>query len=88
MNKKRNILELNDDELNPMCPFGKLMGQYISDGTRIGETLVRNDDGGYSTATLTFSMMISEGVYKLVVAIERSLEWVLKQVPEEFRQHR
>lgn len=80
MSKKRNILDLEDDELNPMCPFGTLMGQYINDGTRIGETLVRNDDGEYSASTLTFSMMISESVYKMVVCVERLINFTRKLI--------
>lgn len=80
MAKKRNILDLTDDELNPMCPFGKLIGQYVNDGTRIGETLVRRDDGGYSTSTLTFAMMISESVYKLVTGVERLINFARKLI--------
>ena len=81
MSKKRNILDLEDDELNPMCPFGNLIGQYVNDGTRIGETLVRNDDGQYSASTLTFAMLISENVYKMVVFVERLIEFARKLIP-------
>ena len=63
-----------------MCPFGNLIGQYVNDGTRIGETLVRNDAGQYSTSTLTFAMLISETVYKMVVCVERLIEFVRKLI--------
>ena len=63
-----------------MCPFGNLIGQYVNDGTRIGETLVRNDDCQYSTSTLTFAMLISETVYKMVVCVERLMELARKLI--------
>ena len=80
MTHKRNILDLDENELNPIAPIGILICKYVNDGTHIGETYSSHADNQYPSSTVTFAMLISESIYKLVVGIERIIQWFGKAI--------
>ena len=41
---------------------------------------MKHPDNEPSTSSVTYSMLISESVYRLVVAIERCLRWFAKHI--------
>jgi len=51
-----------------------------NDGNLLGGALVKSPDDQYPTSSVTYAMLISESVYKLVVVIERIIRWVSKTV--------
>ena len=73
MPDKRSILDIEDDELNPMLPIGHVFDDFVRTGTRINESASYADEH-CSTSSVTFAMLISESVYKLVVLVERSIQ--------------
>ena len=57
-----------------------IIGPSTNDGNLTGVTLVKQPDDQYSTSSVSYAMLISESVYKLVVVIERIIWWTSKYV--------
>ena len=72
MPQKRSILDIEDDELNPIPPIGTVFGNFVVHSTRINENASYADSHSVG-ASVTFAMLISESVYKLVLLVERSI---------------
>ena len=60
--------------------FYFIIGLSTKDGNQIGGTLVKPPDDQYPTSSVSYSMMISESIYKMVVVIERIIWWVSKNI--------
>ena len=77
MANKRSILDIEDDELDPIPPIGTVFGNFVAHSTRINENASYADDRS-AGASVTFAMLISESVYRLIVLVERSIQFTNK----------
>jgi hypothetical protein len=80
MTENRIYSIIATSKLNPMIPAGAASGLESYDRNQTGGTAVNMPNNQQPTSSVTYSMLISESVYKLVVVIERIVRWVSKVI--------
>ena len=80
MTVKRIFFIIERGNISSQSSETTLFGLQLNDGTQTGDTLVNVPNKQFPSSSVTFSMLISEEVYKLVLGIERVIRWVTKSV--------
>jgi hypothetical protein len=80
MTVKKIFFIIEASNINLKIPERTKFSFQLNDGTQTGDTLVNGPNNQLPTSSVTYSMLISETVYKVVVGIERIIRWVTKAV--------
>jgi hypothetical protein len=78
MTHRRNLSIIARASSNNKDQRGAIRSPLLLTAVRIGDTAVSFPQKQRPTSSVTFSMLVSETVYKLVMLVERILRWMTK----------